>query len=87
VRFLRAHPAGQKSLTRLEKTHGPGNALTLLAQQLGRAVYDLLKRQKACDLHTFLQAECAEWVRLTPNWPCTGGACEECAEQRVSLRP
>jgi len=38
VRFLRAHPAGQKSLTTLEQTHGAGTALTLLAQQLGRAV-------------------------------------------------
>ena len=41
VRFLRDHPAGQKSLTRLAKTHGQGQALTLLAQQLGRAVYDM----------------------------------------------
>ena len=37
--FLRANPAGQKSLIRLEKTHGQGTALTLLAQQRGRAVY------------------------------------------------
>jgi hypothetical protein len=38
VLFLRAHPAGQQSLTKLEKTHGAGTALPLLAQQLGRAV-------------------------------------------------
>jgi transposase len=31
VRFLRANPAGQKSLARLEKTHGQGKALTVLA--------------------------------------------------------
>jgi hypothetical protein len=55
--FLRDHAASQKSLTRLEKKHGPGNALTLLAQQLGRAVYDLLKRPKAFDMHQFLPAE------------------------------
>jgi transposase len=54
--FLRDNPAGQKYLTRLEKTHGQGNALTLLAQKLGRAVYDMLKRQKAFDMHKFLQA-------------------------------
>jgi Transposase IS116/IS110/IS902 family len=36
--FRRDHPAGQKALTRLEKTHGQGQALTLLAQKLGRAV-------------------------------------------------
>jgi transposase len=37
--WLRDNPAGQKSLTSLETKHGPGKALTLLAQQLGRAVY------------------------------------------------
>ena len=54
VRFLRDHSAGQKYLTRLAKTHGQGNALTRLAQQRGRAVYDMLKRHKAFDMHTFL---------------------------------
>jgi transposase len=55
VRLLRDHPAGPKYLTRFEQTHGQGNALTLLAQQLGRAVYDLFKRQQACDGPTLLQ--------------------------------
>ena len=55
VLFRRDHPAGQKYLTRLEKQHGQGKALTLLAQKLGRAVYDRLKRQKAFDMHKFLQ--------------------------------
>jgi transposase len=41
VLFLREHPAGQKSLTKLENKHGSGKALTLLAQKLGRAVYYL----------------------------------------------
>ena len=41
VLLLRDHPAGQKSLTRLENKHGQGQALTLLAQKLGRAVYDM----------------------------------------------
>jgi transposase len=72
VLFLRDHPAGQKSLTQLEKQHGQGTALTLLAQKLGRAVYDRFKRQKAFDMHTFLHASCAEWVSLTPHWTCTG---------------
>jgi len=31
VLFLRANPAGQQSLARLEKTHGKGKALTILA--------------------------------------------------------
>jgi transposase len=56
VLFLRDNPAGQKYLTRLEKKHGQGKALTLMAQKLGRAVYDMFKRQQAFDTHKFLQA-------------------------------
>jgi transposase len=56
VLLLRDNPAGQKYLTRLEKQHGQGNALTRLAQQLGRAVSDMVKRPKAFDLPKFLQA-------------------------------
>jgi transposase len=56
VLFLRDNPAGQKYVTKLEKKHGQGKALTLLAQKLGRAVYDMLKRQQAFDMHKFLQA-------------------------------
>jgi len=56
VLCLRDHPAGHKALTRLENKHGPGQALTLLAQQLGRAVYDMLKRHKAFAMDKFLQA-------------------------------
>jgi transposase len=41
VLFFRDHPAGQKYLSRLEQKHGQGKALTLLAQKLGRAVYDM----------------------------------------------
>jgi transposase len=54
VLFLRANPAGQKSLTKLEKKHGSGKALTLLGQQLGRTVYDMLQRQTAFDMDKFL---------------------------------
>ena len=56
VLFLRDNPAGQKYVTKLEKKHGQGKALTLLAQKLGRAVYYMLKRQQAFDMHKFLQA-------------------------------
>jgi transposase len=42
VLFLRANPAGQKYLGRLEKKHGKGKALTVLAHKLARAVYDML---------------------------------------------
>jgi transposase len=55
VLFLRANPAGQKLLARLEKKHGKGKALTILAHKLARAVYYMLHRQTAFDLDTFLQ--------------------------------
>jgi transposase len=86
VLLLRDHPAGQKSLSRREKKHGQGKALTLLAQKLGRAVYSMLQRQKAVDMPKFLQASCAERVSLPPHWTCTGGACTECSAIRVALR-
>jgi transposase len=41
VLLLRTNPAGQKALARFEKKHGPGKALTVLAQQRARAVYDM----------------------------------------------
>jgi transposase len=55
VLFLRNNEPGQKYLARLEKTHDQGKALTLLAHQLARAVYDLLKRETVVDMNNFLQ--------------------------------
>lgn len=49
VLFLRAHPAGQKYLARLEKKHGTGQALTILAHQLARAGSDMVKRRVVFD--------------------------------------
>jgi transposase len=54
VLFLRDNPAGQKLLTRLEKKHGKGKALTLLAHKLSRAVYYMLKRKVAFNRQSFL---------------------------------
>jgi transposase len=54
VLFLRANPAGQTYLTKLEKKHGSGKALTLLGQKLGRTVYYMLQRQTAFDMDKFL---------------------------------
>jgi transposase len=56
VLCLRDHPAGQTWLPRLEKKHSQGKALTILAHTWARAVYDMLQRQTAFDLDTFLQA-------------------------------
>jgi transposase len=53
---LRDNPPGQTYLPRLEKNPGQGQARTLLAQKLGRAVYDMLKRHQAFEMHQFLQA-------------------------------
>jgi transposase len=54
VLFLRDNPAGQKLLVRLEKKHSKGKALTILAHKLSRAVYYMLKRKVAFDMHRFL---------------------------------
>lgn len=51
---LRNHPAGQPYLTHREKPPGQGTAFTRLAHKLGRAGYDLVKRQPACDRRPFL---------------------------------
>jgi transposase len=54
VLFLRNNPAGQKYLARIERKHGKGKALTILAHKLARAVYYMLKRDTAFDLDKFL---------------------------------
>src|SRR3989475_1060544 len=54
VLFLRNHPAGQKYLARLEKKHGTGKALTVLAQKLARAVYYMLRHDTVFDMDKFL---------------------------------
>jgi transposase len=56
VLFLRDNPAGQKFLTRLEKKHSKGKALTIFAHKLARAVSFLLKNQKAFDMNTFFRS-------------------------------
>jgi transposase len=53
VLFLRDNPAGQKYLARLEKKHGKGKALTVLAHKLARAVYYMLTRKVAFDSQKF----------------------------------
>jgi transposase len=45
--LLRTNPAAQQDLARLEPKHGQGNALTILAHKLARAVYDRLTRARA----------------------------------------
>src|SRR5262249_7675936 len=56
VLFLRNNPPGKKYLTRLEKKHDKGKALTILAHKLARAVYYMLKRTTAFAMDVFLRA-------------------------------
>lgn len=52
---MRENPAAQQFLARLEHKHSKGQALTILAHKLARAVYYMLQRQTAFDLATFLR--------------------------------
>jgi transposase len=54
VLFLRNNAQGQKFLTRLEKKHGKGKALTILAHKLARAVYYMLTRDTVFEMDLFL---------------------------------
>ena len=54
VLFLRNNLQGQKFLARLEKKHGQGKALTILAHKLARAVYYMLTRDTVFEMDRFL---------------------------------
>ena len=56
VTFLRHNSAGKKLLARLEKTHGKGKALAILAHKIGRAVYYMLSRGTVFSTEKFLAA-------------------------------
>ena len=52
--FLRGNPSGKKYFAKLEKKHGKGKALSILAAKLGRAVYYMLLRSRPFDLQRFV---------------------------------
>jgi transposase len=54
VLFLRCNPEGKAYHARLKKRHGSGKALTILAHKIARAVYFMLTREQAFDIHVFL---------------------------------
>jgi len=56
VTFLRHNREGQRLLARLEKTHGKGKALSILAHKIGRAVYYMLARGTVFSMEKFLAA-------------------------------
>ena len=47
---------GQKLVARLERKHGRGKAMGVLAARLGRAVYYMIKRNEPFDLKRFVTA-------------------------------
>jgi transposase len=57
VLFLRDPPVAQPYLARVEKRQGKGQAFTVLAQQVARAVYALLTREVAFDTQKFCHGE------------------------------
>jgi transposase len=56
VLFLRQNKPGQDSFAKLERKHGKGKALTVLAHKLARAVYYMLRREQAFDLTRLVTA-------------------------------
>ena len=54
VGFLRKNEEGKKYYARLERKHGKGKALTVLAHKIARAVYYIWKQDKVFDQHKFL---------------------------------
>jgi len=54
VGFLRNNPDGKRYYAKLERKHGKGKALTVLAHKLARAVYYIWKRDEVFDQQKFL---------------------------------
>jgi transposase len=56
VLFLAKCPQGKALFARIENKHGKAKALSILAHRIGRAVYFMLKREKAFDLDRFMRS-------------------------------
>ena len=52
--MLRESDALKTKRLRLERKHGKGKALSILAHKLGRAVYFMLKRKRFFEMERFL---------------------------------
>ena len=53
--YLRCNPQGQKLFKRLERKHGKGKAMTILAVKIARSVYFMLRRREPFDEERFLK--------------------------------
>ena len=51
--FLKDNTRGQAHLKKLERRHGKGKALSILAARLGRATYFILKRNEVFAMNKF----------------------------------
>ena len=56
VLFLRQNPKGQGLFKKLQRKHGKGKALSILAHKLGRATYHMLDRSTAFNMEKFMAA-------------------------------
>jgi len=56
VLFLRHATGGKKFLATLEKKHGKGKALSILAHKIGRAVFYILSRDTVFSMEKFMAA-------------------------------
>jgi transposase len=56
VLFLCRNPEGKKLLAQIQKKHGKGKALSILAHKIGRAVYYMLARGTVFSMEKFLHA-------------------------------
>ena len=56
VLFLCHNTAGKKLLAQIQKKHGKGKALSILAHKIGRAVYYMLARGTVFSMEKFLHA-------------------------------
>ena len=77
--FLHNNPQGKKLFSKLERKHGKGKALTVLAHKIARAVYYILKRQKPFDRGIFFgeaTATAPENSALNPASPVSSPGTE-----------
>jgi hypothetical protein len=56
VLYLRHAPGGKTLLAAIEKKHGKGKTLSILAHKIGRAVFDMLARGTVFSTDTFRAA-------------------------------
>ena len=56
VLFLRHATGGKRFLVMLEKKHGKGKALSILAHKIGRAVFYMLSRATVFSMEKFMAA-------------------------------